>query len=214
MGGATNLLIYLAEKGALYKQIELSTILMAKEIKTSQQTISRKLVDLEKKRLIDRNASTRGIKITIREEGKEKLKELYLCLKSLLGEKTQSFTGTVESGLGEGSYYVSLKPYLEQFRTKIGFMPYKGTLNLKIDYTDFIRIITRQQKIVIGGFSTATRTFGSILAYKIKVNNIGAAIIIPERTSHKRDVIEVISNTYLRKKLNLKDGDKVKITAG
>jgi riboflavin kinase len=39
-----------------------------------------------------------------------------------------------------------------------------------------------------------------------------ASIIIPDRTHYNNDTIEIISDFYLRDKLNLKDGDKVKIT--
>jgi riboflavin kinase len=212
MGDSTRLLIYLAEKSALYKQIELSTINISKETNISQQTISRKLIELEEKDLIERVASTRGIKLSIKEKGIEVLKKQYLQLRNIFEEKVQSFTGIVESGIGEGAYYVSMKQYQEQFKKKLGFTAYKGTLNVSIDYTSFLRFITSQNKIIIDGFRSENRTFGSIVAYKIKVNNVEAAIVIPERTTHNRDTIEIISPFYLRNKLNLKDGDKINIT--
>ena len=212
MGELNNLLIYLAEKGALYKEIELSTIQIAEKIKSTQQTISRKLMELEKENLIERNASTRGIKVKITSNGLERINELYLTLKSVFEEKIHSLNGTIVSGLGEGSYYASLAPYVEQFKKKLGFMPYKGTLNLKVDYTDLFQFISSGEKIIIDGFKTATRSFGSIISYKIKINGIESAIIVPERTSHEKDIIEVISKTNFRKKFNLKDKDTVKIS--
>lgn len=211
MGESTRLLIYLADKGALYKEIELSTIKIAKERASTQQTISRKLVDMEKNGLIGRIASTRGIKIRLRDKGVEEVKRLYITLKNIFGEKIQSFKGRVESGVGEGAYYVSLKPYLEQFRKKLGFVPYKGTLNVRVDYANFLQFITTQQKIKIDGFKASNRTFGPIVAYKTKLNRVEAAIVIPKRTSHERDVIEIISAEYLRGKFHLKDGDELEI---
>lgn len=212
MGESSNLLMYLAESGAAYKEIELSTIQIAKGINSTQQTVSRKLMELEKNNLIERTASTRGIKIRIKDQGLEKIKKVYLSLKNVFDEKIQSLNGTVVSGLGEGSYYTSLPNYVEQFKKKLSFIPYKGTLNLKVDYTEFLQFISSQQKIRVDGFETLTRTFGSIAAYKIKIKGIEAAIITPERTSHKKDMIEIISETYIRKKFNLKDGDTVKVS--
>lgn len=40
------------------------------------------------------------------------------------------FTGRVFSGVGEGSFYVSL--YSKKFLEKLGFRPYPGTLNLRL----------------------------------------------------------------------------------
>ena len=211
MNQLDELLIYLAKSGAMYKEIELSTIKISKDIKKSQQTISRRLIDLEEHNLIERTASTRGIKIKVTEKGIESLKSLYLELKNIFGEKAFSFIGAVESGLGEGSYYVSLPEYEKQFKEKLGFIPFKGTLNLRVDYATFLQFITSQKKITINGFNRDKRTFGPIVAYKITIDKISAAIIIPKRTSHERDIIEIIAPLKLRSKLHLSDKDKLEV---
>ena len=213
MGDSNSLLIYIGEKGALYKEIELSTIQISKDTSVSQQTVSRKLIELEKEGLLKRIASTRGIKLRITNKGIEILKKVYIKLSNIFGEKKDSLGGFVESGLGEGSYYLSFRGYNEQFRKKMGIIPFKGTLNVKIDYDEFLQFIANKEKVIIDGFRAENRTFGSIIAYKIKLNSIDSAIIIPERTSHEKSTIEVISETNFRKKFNLKDGDKVSITA-
>ena len=40
--------------------------------------------------------------------------------------------GTVQSGLGEGAYYMSLRPYTDQFLEILGFSPFPGTLNVQL----------------------------------------------------------------------------------
>ena len=35
--------------------------------------------------------------------------------------------------MGEGSYYMSLKGYKKQFKEKLGYEPFPGTLNLKLE---------------------------------------------------------------------------------
>ncbi|MBD3163643.1 DUF120 domain-containing protein [Candidatus Woesearchaeota archaeon] len=203
------LLIYLAKKGATYKEIELSTIRIAEDNSASQQTISRNLIGLEKDSLIERLASTKGIKIRLTAKGIESLKSIHHALSSIFEKKIQSFKGKIESGLGEGAYYVSLEPYARQFREKLGIVPYSGTLNIRVNYSQFLQFAASQQEVKISGFKQAGRTFGSIVAYRIRISSTDAAIIIPERTSHERDIIEVIAESNLRKKFSLKDNDEI-----
>ena len=44
-------------------------------------------------------------------------------------------TGVLFSGLGEGAYYIMIKGYRKQFQSKLGFDPFPGTLNLRLDST-------------------------------------------------------------------------------
>jgi len=37
------------------------------------------------------------------------------------------------SGKGEGRFYSSKRKYAEQFSENLGFLPYPGTLNVKLD---------------------------------------------------------------------------------
>ena len=41
--------------------------------------------------------------------------------------------GRVVGGLGQGQYYISRKGYRHQFIQKLGFVPFPGTLNIKLD---------------------------------------------------------------------------------
>jgi riboflavin kinase len=64
--------------------------------------------------------------------------------------------------------------------------------------------------IIIDEFKTKNRTFGSVLCFKAKINKSNAVIVLPMR-SHYSNILEFISPDFLRKKLNLKDGDEIKI---
>ena len=60
--------------------------------------------------------------------------ELYECGLSEQ-EATDRFNkvvGEVSSGLGEGRYYISRKSYIIQFQEKLGFIPFLGTLNIRV----------------------------------------------------------------------------------
>ncbi len=126
-----------------------------------------------------------------------------------------TFEGTVFSGLGEGAYYLSNESYRKQFIEKLGFDPYPGTLNLRLS-TDY-DLETRKDldsypSIAIEGFTTENRTFGCVKCYRVRVNDkINGALAFALRGHYDLSVLEVVAPVCLRKELNLKDGDKVKV---
>ncbi|MBS3136154.1 CTP-dependent riboflavin kinase [Candidatus Woesearchaeota archaeon] len=205
------LLLYLARKGALSKEIEISTIKMAEETGSTQQTMSRKMIELSEKGLIERSASTKGVRVRLSSEGAAYLKSLYAGLEGIFTEKSKTIIGKVKSGLGEGAYYMSQDCYVREFESKLGMKPFPGTLNLNVSPADFMAFSSGEERVYISGFETKSRSFGGLIAYKSKVNGIYSAIIVPDRTSHKKDTIELISQTYFRRKFKLKDGDEVGI---
>ncbi len=205
----TSLLMHLASKKASGEELIISSAQISKEIQIPRQTINRKLIELEKMGLIGRAASSNGTTIRIKEKGIKDLKQKYDSLKSFFSQ-TKIIKGTVQSGLGEGGYYVSLPGYVREFEKKLGFIPFAGTLNLKIK-GDLHLMLAQSEKIMINGFKEKDRTFGSLAAYKVKINSTNAAIIVPERTSHDKDLIEIVSPNKLRESLRLKDGDLLEL---
>jgi riboflavin kinase, archaea type len=117
--------------------------------------------------------------------------------------------GKVSAGRGEGQYYISKDGYKIQFREILGFEPFPGTLNVKLD-TLFVPL--EQKAIRIKGFQDGDRTFGKCRCYKIKLNGIDAAVVRPQRSDYPNDLIEVIAPVNLRKALVLEDGALVEIT--
>jgi len=123
--------------------------------------------------------------------------------------------GIVFSGLGEGAYYVTRKPYREQFIKKLGFDPYPGTLNLRItsEYDAQLRKeLEEHPGIEIQGFKNENRTYGSVKCFPARINGREkGAVILALRTHYDSSVIEIIAPRYLRKVFRLKDGNKVKV---
>ncbi len=203
------LLLQIAKKSKLFGTIKTSTLQIAKQTRMSQQTISRKLREMEKLCLIKRVASPNGLTISLDDEGRNILQKNYQDLSKIFGSYKKEIEGTIKKGIGEGAYYVSQKNYQEQFKKFIGFKAYPGTLNIMINKEELMLLISNSDKIIIKSFKTKERSFGSLTCYKIKVNNVDSAIVIPERTRHDEDMIEVIAEVNLRNKLSLKDEDKV-----
>ena len=203
--------------GAKDKPIELSTIGLAKRIGKSQQAASKHLLELEQNGYIERTKVGKRTLVKLTKLGNDALLQIHLQLKTALEGKTQKseVNGTVFTGLGEGAYYISLKGYRKQFVRTLGFDPYPGTLNLRLTspLDRMVRdTLEKLPGIEIEGFEDGHRTYGGAKCFIAKINNVDGAVLVIERTSHDNSVLEVIAPVRLRDRLNLKDGDSVRIS--
>ena len=106
------------------------------------------------------------------------------------------FKGKVVSGLNEGSAYVT--KYLEQLRNNLGFEPFPGTLDLKID--------AKSRSLL----KNPLKIKGPVDTYFVMLNDeVEGAIVVPEKTAHDKTTIEIVSPVNLREHFGLKDGDEV-----
>ena len=199
--------------GAIKNKIEISSLELANQFNSSQQTASRYLLELDKKEIITRELGIKKQLIQITEYGKKLLREEYLQYQQIF-ELTNKIhlKGKIVSGMGEGRYYTEQDGYINQFKEKLKFIPYPGTLNVEIKNIERnkIRILKKFNAILINEFETNNRTFGSVRCFSATINNINGAIVLPLR-SHYSNILEFISPHFLRNKLDLKDGDEVKI---
>ncbi|MFH0890006.1 MAG: DUF120 domain-containing protein [Candidatus Aenigmatarchaeota archaeon] len=211
-----NLLYSLVKKGAHEKFVSTNTIELAAECGMSQQTASRKLIEFEKEGLIERKIDRRGQSIRLTHKALADLKNIYKNLRPVFGKIPEKLVieGKVFSGLGEGSFYVTTPGYRKQFVRKLGFDPYPGTLNVKLETECDMAAkaeLETMPSVQIDGFKDEKRTYGNANCYRATIDGVEAAILIIERTHHPVDIVEVISPHFLRKKLKLKDGSAVKI---
>lgn len=119
------------------------------------------------------------------------------------------------TGLGEGAYYVSQTGFLRKFQERLDFKPFIGTLNVRLKGQQLKNrsLMESLDCIEIEGFRNWTRSFGPVKCYPATVNEeVQACVIRPLRTHYEEDVIEILAPINLRRKLNLKDGDKVRIS--
>ena len=203
----------LALLGALKNKVEISSFELATQLETSQQTASRYLLELDRFGMITRELGIKKQLIQITGVGESVLQEEHLQYQQIF-ELTDRvvFKGDVISGMGEGRYYTEQSGYMEQFKDKLGFVPYPGTLNVEIPFIERnkLRLLKNHDAIDIEEFKTKNRTFGGVKCFRASINGIDGAIVLPLR-SHYSNVLELISQKLLRDKLNLKDGDQVDI---
>ena len=210
-------LSYLLSKGAKHNYVSITTSLLGKNIKKSQQSASKHLVELEQNQFIERIINGRNISIKITPKGfSEMVKLLSVLQKSLDSSPSHvKLKGTLVSGMGEGAYYMGLKGYTKQFKSKIGYVPYPGTLNVKLDkkiHQQAVKQFETLNGIKIKSFSDGRRTYGWVKCFAaILDDSINCELIILERTHHDDSIIELISKSCLRKTAKLKDGSKVSI---
>ena len=210
-------LSYLLSKGAKHNYVSITTASLGKSIKKSQQAASKHLLELEQNQFIDRIMSGRNVSVKITPKGFSEMVKLSTTLQKSLNSFPShvELNGTLVSGMGEGAYYMGLKGYTKQFKSKIGYVPFPGTLNVRLDkkiHQEAVKQFETLDGIKIKSFSDGKRTYGWVKCFPAKLNNsINCDMILLERTHHDNSVVELISKTCMRKTGNLKDGSKITI---
>lgn len=211
-------LTYLLSKGAKHNFVPITSSSLGKRIKKSQQASSKHLLELEKDGFIERIMTGRNFSLKITTKGYSEVVKLFTTLRASLDSFPSyvELQGTVVSGMGEGAYYMSLKGYTKQFKKKIGYVPFPGTLNISLiknEYIESIHQFDALEGILIKGFSDEKRTYGWVRCFKAKLNkSIDCELIRLERTLHDKKIIELISKINLRKAAKLSDESIVTIT--
>lgn len=209
------LMLELARIGADEKFCEVTSEGLAERINRSPQTISQRLDQLAEANFIDRELGPGGRATRLTSKGANFLRSIWMNFEEIYGTPVEALelSGRITTGMGEGSYYVGKEKYREQFKEKLGFDPYPGTLDIKLDVKSLMvkKRLERSEGIKIEGFSTEERSFGDVKCFPAKIGEEAAAVVIPSRTYHEEDVIEVVSPVKIRHKYDLEDGDEVSV---
>jgi len=192
----------IALMGGLHDYVALSSRELGDMLEMSQQSASKRILELLDNKLIERDLGARRQRIRITTKGTDMLRR----------KDEVVIKGSVVEGMGEGQYYVTQPGYMEQFMEKLGFKPYEGTLNVKLLPTEHYKLETLRngRTIDIMGFERNGRTFGDVHCIPASIQNVGCAVVLPRR-SHYEDVLEVVCKYHLRRTLSLDDGDEIEV---
>lgn len=201
--------------GGISDSILLSSQMLGEELGFSPQTASRRLKELEVAGFLERTLLPQGQEILLTEAGIQILRDDHAVYHRIFPSELDEWVmlGTVTSGLGEGAYYIGLEPYSVQFHKHLGFLPYPGTLNIKLTPagTKIRKTLHNSRMIAITGFELDGRTFGEVLCYPCTVEQVPCGIVIPGRSHYPDSLVEVIAPKNLREMFSLADGDEVSV---
>ena len=212
-GEALAVLKVLALAGADHAPVLLTSRELGEKIGVSQQAADRYLVALEKRGLITRSLAQRRQRLLLTPTALDLLRAEYHSYRRIFeGPAKISFTGVVASGLGEGRYYLSQPGYVVQFTERLGYSPYPGTLNVRVDSEALrkVSLVEVWSGIRIDGFQASGRTFGGATCFPARMNGHTCHLIHPDRT-HYKDVVEFVAPECLREALPVKDDDAVTV---
>jgi riboflavin kinase len=141
------------------------------------------------------------------------LAALYSALRGVFEGSRLDIEGTLVRGLGEGSFYMSLPGYRRQIKERLGFDPFPGTLNIRLDEGQKWKRqrLLEGEPVIIPGFRDRDRTYGDLFAFRCALGGREGAIIVPLRTHHGPDILEIISSFNAKKELRKKDGERIKV---
>jgi riboflavin kinase, archaea type len=213
--------VELLSKGARYNFVGVTTTELGKSIGRSQQGASKHLLDLENSGYIERAKKGQKFAVRVTDKGYFEIQRLFSSMSAAL-ESTPAainFEGNVASGMGEGAYYMSLEGYKKQFKIKLGYEPYPGTLNVLL--TDQIfknarRELGKYPSIFIDGFSDGTRTYGWVKCYRATIDGSNgtienAGVLVLERTHYDDSMLEAIAPISIKQATGIKNGDRIKV---
>ena len=189
-----DVLLFLAENGAAAAPVRASTTAIAERVHASQQTVSRWVRELEKDGQVKR--ARRGLSIT--SQGMRTLSRY-----AVRPPARREFRGVVFSGFRDGARFMPL--YAPKIRSLLGYEPYAGTLNIKLDVPHALSGGMRVAPFEIRGVQCG----GVALLPCLIGGKARGAIVLPERTHYGNNVLEIIAPVRLRRSLRLRNGSEV-----
>lgn len=119
--------------------------------------------------------------------------------------------GEIVSGKQEAGYFMSLTWVRTQCTTGLGFEPYPGTLNVRVNQ-DILQVLKTTAKDI--GFRLVPEAEGFCDAYclELTIGGYAGAVVFPNVSGCYSEIVEVIGPVKFKEALGVKDGDEIEIT--
>jgi riboflavin kinase len=200
-------------------ETKVSCAALGDRLDASTQTASRRLQTLESAGYIERDVVGDGQWVRVTDAGEAALRAEYADYRRLFESDVElSLRGAVTGGMGEGRHYITLPGYADQFRERLGYEPFPGTLNVDLTEESVRRRgeMAGIDAVPIDAWEDDDRTYGAASCHGVtlvagddRYEEVHA--IVPDRTHHDDDQLELIAPERLRDALDLDDGDTVEI---
>ncbi|MEM1568631.1 MAG: DUF120 domain-containing protein [Thermofilaceae archaeon] len=209
------LLLELAKQGCARAPVAIDKVLVASNLEISAWTLNKWIRDAAQLGYVELVASGRGKRCLLTEKAISELSSLLVSLEfGLKGVKRLVLAGTVFKGLGEGAFYTSLTDYRDHFRTFLGFDPYPGTLNVRLDPESVAKrkILDSYEGYRIPPIVRGEVEYCGARLFRAVINGrLEGGVVIPDKTVYGPDVLEVLAKVCVKEALGIKDGDRVSI---
>lgn len=120
--------------------------------------------------------------------------------------------GQTVTGIGVGSRFIGMEWVREQILEKLGFDPYLGTLNVRMDEETSRRyhsLLEGREGIPI---EPLDERYYRGKCYRSRINDrVDGAIVVPIVPDYPADLVEIIAPVNLRERLGLRDGSEVAV---
>jgi CTP-dependent riboflavin kinase len=127
-------------------------------------------------------------------------------------------TGVVFSDMAQGASFMALEWVRRVLREKLGFSPYAGTLNLRLESTrelsEWRNILESIEGIDIPSpdpsfcrsrcFMARLGNFSEGLDERLRV-----AVLVPQVPGYPADKIEIVASCHIKESLHVRDGDRL-----
>jgi CTP-dependent riboflavin kinase len=120
-----------------------------------------------------------------------------------------ALSGRLCSGLGEGAGFTGLDWVMREFRQKLGYQPYPGTVNLSLAGETWQQTRSWLQSAK-GIVIDSPPGFCAAKCFEVLINEcIRGAAVLPDVADYPVDKLEIVTPVALRQELDLRDGDIV-----
>lgn len=125
----------------------------------------------------------------------------------------KTIPGEVSSGLGVGKSFMAKEWVRRQCLEKLGFTPFTGTFNVKIRGNTSEAFLQSLQQAPGVDILPGEPNFCKGRCIRVEIaNQIRGAVVIPEKTEHLPETLEIIAPVNIRETLGLRDGEMVMIS--
>ena len=104
-------------------------------------------------------------------------------------------SGRVFSGMGKGRYYVGHPEYQRRFKECLGYKPYAGTLNIKLEDVDTIqklKDIRSKDGVKVKGFTLGGESFSSLICFDGDLRGERVTLLFIDVTYYNDSVADLI----------------------
>jgi riboflavin kinase len=124
--------------------------------------------------------------------------------------------GVVFSDLGQAGAFMSLEWVKNALEENLGFLPYPGTLNLRLE-TEQDRGLWRDFLKTAKGIAVPppSPSFCSACLYPVEIGSarktLRAAVVVPGVSGYPEDKMEIVAPVQIKDTLGVQDGDSLSV---